>query len=102
MLLTAIEESQLLLVVFSKDYAFSRWCLDELMHMLKCKKERRQMVVPIFYHVDPFDIRHQKGSYGAAFLGHQKRFKHDKGKVDVWRNALKESAGRSGFDLQDE
>lgn len=39
-LLTVIEKSQISLLVFSKDYASSRWCLDELVHILKCKKER--------------------------------------------------------------
>lgn len=100
LLLKAIEESQLLLVVFSKDYASSIWCLDELEHILKCKKERGQIVIPVFYHVDPSNIRHQRGSYGAAFVAHQKLLKHDRSKVEEWRKALKEAAALSGFDLQ--
>ncbi|XP_024030737.1 TMV resistance protein N [Morus notabilis] len=101
-LLTAIEESQLSLVVFSKDYASSRWCLDELVHILKCKRERGQIVLPVFYHVDPSDIRHQRGSYGAAFAAHQKRFKNHRIKVEEWRNALRGATALSGFHLQDE
>ncbi|XP_024030731.1 disease resistance-like protein DSC1 [Morus notabilis] len=99
-LLTAIQQSKLSLVVFSKDYASSRWCLDELVHILKCKKKRGQIVLPVFYHVNPSDIRHQRESYGDAFVAHETRFKHDRNKVEEWRKALKKAANLSGFHLQ--
>ena len=52
-LVKVIEESRFALIVFSENYAGSRWCLDELMKIMECKKEMKQTVIPIFYHVDP-------------------------------------------------
>lgn len=37
-LLKAIKGSKISVVMFSKDYASSRWCLDELVHILECKE----------------------------------------------------------------
>ncbi|KAK2639210.1 hypothetical protein Ddye_027005 [Dipteronia dyeriana] len=36
-LLNAIEESRISVVIFSKDYASSRWCLEELVKILECR-----------------------------------------------------------------
>ncbi|KAF3976670.1 hypothetical protein CMV_000153 [Castanea mollissima] len=54
--------------------------------------------MPVFYDVDPSDVRNQKGSLKIAFAGHEKRF--EKGKVERWRNILTEVANLSGEDLQ--
>ncbi|XP_024156350.1 TMV resistance protein N-like [Rosa chinensis] len=35
----AIEEAKFLIVVFSKNYATSNWCLDELAKIMECKEE---------------------------------------------------------------
>ncbi|VVA34045.1 PREDICTED: TMV resistance [Prunus dulcis] len=47
-LLTAIEDSKISVVVFSKNYASSKWCLEELVKILDCKKSE-QLVIPVFY-----------------------------------------------------
>ncbi|CAN6698969.1 unnamed protein product [Malus baccata var. baccata] len=52
-LLEAIEESRISIIVFSENYASSRWCLDELVRILECRKSRKQIVLPVFYKVDP-------------------------------------------------
>ncbi|XP_059455267.1 disease resistance protein RUN1-like [Corylus avellana] len=52
-LVKAIEESEISIIVLSKNYTSSRWCLDELMKILECRKTRRQKVLPLFYDVDP-------------------------------------------------
>ncbi|BBN68132.1 Disease resistance protein TIR-NBS-LRR class family [Prunus dulcis] len=62
-LLEAIEKSKLALVIFSKDYASSTWCLKELVHILGCKKSHGQIVIPIFYRIDPSHVRKQQGTY---------------------------------------
>ena len=37
-LLKTIESSMISIIVFSKNYASSSWCLDELVKILECKK----------------------------------------------------------------
>ncbi|KAL7588768.1 hypothetical protein Lser_V15G37389 [Lactuca serriola] len=59
-LLKAIEESQIAVVIFSENYVDSSWCLDELACIMKCKKTKGQIVMPIFYDVDPSEVRKQK------------------------------------------
>ncbi|KAM7473447.1 hypothetical protein LguiB_020690 [Lonicera macranthoides] len=65
-LLKAIEESSFAVLVFSKNYASSWWCLDELVKIMECssKSPRGQTVIPIFYDVTPSDVRNQKGHFG--------------------------------------
>ncbi|MED6204042.1 hypothetical protein PIB30_005442 [Stylosanthes scabra] len=95
-LFTAIEESQILLVIFSKDYASSKWCLMELEKILECAGKNEQIVVvPVFYKVDPADVRYQRGDYGAAFVEHETR--EDKVTVQNWKSALTKAADLSGF-----
>ena len=100
---SAIEKSKILIVVFSENYAESTWCLDELVKILECTKiiirDKKQLVFPIFYHVDPSDIRHQKKSYGEHMLEHQKRFGKDSQRVQAWRSALSEASNFPGHHI---
>jgi len=99
-LLRTIEESEISVIVFSGDYASSTWCLEELVKIMECKEKRGKVAIPVFYNVDPSDIRKQRGSYGASFAKLEQRFKgtKDKGKLQVWRDALARAAGLSGWD----
>ncbi|TQD93664.1 hypothetical protein C1H46_020668 [Malus baccata] len=58
------------------------------------------MTRPIFYKVDPSDVRHQRNSYGAAFVNHSCRY--DLEKVQRWRLALTEAADLKGATLNKE
>ncbi|KAI5328014.1 hypothetical protein L3X38_027410 [Prunus dulcis] len=51
-LVWANEMSRISVIVFSRSYATSSWCLDELVKIMECKRTLRQMVFPIFYDVD--------------------------------------------------
>ncbi|KAK4269160.1 hypothetical protein QN277_022352 [Acacia crassicarpa] len=94
-LIQAIQDSSLSAIVFSENYASSKWCLNELIEILRCKEEQGQLVVPIFYQVDPSHVRHQRGAYAKAFAQH---LKENPDNVDEWRKALFETASLAGWD----
>ncbi|CAL9006582.1 unnamed protein product [Prunus brigantina] len=97
----AIKHSRTSVIVFSKDYASSRWCLDELMMILERKRTSPDYVVlPVFYDVDPSHVRKQTGSLARAFARHQKS-QHPK-KVKAWKDALAEVADLAGMVLQNQ
>jgi hypothetical protein len=97
-LLEAIQESEISIIVLSQNYASSRWCLDELLEILECRKTRKQQVLPLFYNVDLSEVRNQTNSIGKAFTQLEKRFK-DEMKVKGWKTALTEVANLSGMHL---
>ena len=107
-LVKAIEESRFAIVIFSINYAFSTWCLNELVHIVRCRKEKGLEVLPIFYHVNPSDVRKQMGTFGKAFDEHEKRAldEHKKSskesmeRVKTRRTTLREVANVSGWHLQ--
>ncbi|MED6119979.1 hypothetical protein PIB30_016780 [Stylosanthes scabra] len=96
-LLKAIQESRIAIIVLSPDYAASSFCLDELVKVLDCIKDTNRLVLPVFYEVDPSDVRHQRNSYGEAMAKHEKRFKDDLNKVQKWKEALHQVANLSGY-----
>lgn len=91
----AIEGSMISLVIFSKDYASSKWCLEELSKIMECRKINQQIVIPVFYNIDPSHVRKQKGSY--AFAQHEEKFKNNMEKLKVWKTSLTKAAELSGF-----
>lgn len=54
------EESHIAVIVFSKNYGDSSWCLEELAHIMKCKGKRGQLVTLIFYDVSSYDVQKEK------------------------------------------
>ncbi|XP_049386094.1 disease resistance protein Roq1-like [Solanum stenotomum] len=98
-LLKAIQESKFAIVIFSKSYATSRWCLEELAHIIKCKKELEQIVIPVFYDVSPSDVRHQNPPFADSFSQHEVKYKDAMEKVQRWRDAFVEAGKISGYHL---
>nr|XP_023919297.1 TMV resistance protein N-like [Quercus suber] len=99
-LLKTIKSSRISIIIFSQDYASSAWCLDELDEILNCK-QNGQLVLPVFYKVDPSEVRHQKGNFEAALAQQENKFKNNKEKVQKWRAALNEAANLSGWHYED-
>ncbi|XP_060673931.1 disease resistance-like protein DSC1 [Ziziphus jujuba] len=97
----AIKESKISVIIFSENYASSTWCLDELVHILEYKKTRGQIVIPIFYGIDPSVVRKQEGSYKVAFDSHEKSFRDRMEKVNQWKAALTEASNLCGLDSKD-
>ncbi|WVZ02557.1 hypothetical protein V8G54_023363 [Vigna mungo] len=102
-LLHAIQSSRLFIVVFSKNYASSTWCLRELAEIRNCVQTSPRPVIPVFYDVDPSVVRKQSECYEKAFAEHEKRFRENEAKMEEaerWREALKEVADLSGWDIR--
>ncbi|TKY68718.1 TMV resistance protein N [Spatholobus suberectus] len=115
-LMRAIEGSQLAIVVFTKTYAESNTCLDELAKIIECHETYGQRVVPVFYEIDPSDVLNQIGDFRKALeAAALKRFsrKHRGSKVDQsilgitgksintlsrWSEAVTKAANLPGWD----
>ncbi|WMV32333.1 hypothetical protein MTR67_025718 [Solanum verrucosum] len=102
-LMKAIKDSKVALVVFTKNYATSRWCLDELVKIMECKDKNGQIVIPIFYDVDPSHVRNQRESFAEAFTQHELKYKDDcegMQKVQGKRTALTAASNLKGHDIR--
>nr|KYP33823.1 TMV resistance protein N [Cajanus cajan] len=97
-LLQAIEGSRIFIVVFSNNYASSTWCLRELAHICNCIQTSQRPVLPIFYDVDPSEVRKQSGFYEKAFSKHEDKEKTEE--VQRWREALTRVSNLSGWDIR--
>lgn len=94
-LLRAVRVSEISLVIFSSDYAFSKACLRELAEIIKQKKMNKLIVIPVFYRVDPSAVRKQTGSFKDAFDKHKQVSREE---LQTWRQALTEASNVSGWD----
>lgn len=94
---TAIEHLNISIVVLSKNYAHSRWCLDELLKIVECMDTKGQLVILIFFDVEPWEVRHQGGSFVEAFAYHCSC--EDTQKLETWKSALTRVADLKGWDV---
>ncbi|XP_039170599.1 TMV resistance protein N-like [Eucalyptus grandis] len=97
-LLHAIKSSKIYVPIFSRNYASSAWCLRELAHMVECwGKAKDKMILPIFYDVDPDDVKLRTRLYLDSLEKHEGKFGCD---VLQWKEALTEVAKIRGLDLK--
>ncbi|KAJ7961783.1 TIR disease resistance protein [Quillaja saponaria] len=102
-LLKAIQMSRFAVLVFSRNYANSGWCLDELVKIIECKNEAGQLGLPVFYDVDPCDFQMQRNSFARSLGQHEERVRVEnleENKVEKWREALtKASSAEHRWDM---
>ena len=91
-LFEAIENSSMSIVVFSKNYFASTWCLAELEMIMECSKKLQHIVIPIFVDIEPSYIRKLKGSIAETLAKHE-----EVPKMENWRATLTEVASLAGF-----
>lgn len=97
----AIEQSRTAIIVFSKTYASSKWCLQELVKIIACYKGKELVVLPVFYKVDPSEVRQQTGSYGRQLAMHEEKMMDNEKELQSWRLALREAANLAGWPFRD-
>lgn len=92
----AIKESRSSIIVFSSNFVPSTWFLKEMEYIMECRRTIAQLVMPVFYDVDPSDVRRQKGMWGEAFedLAHSTLMKDEQMR---YRAALTEAASISRY-----
>ncbi|KAK4269988.1 hypothetical protein QN277_023078 [Acacia crassicarpa] len=92
-----IENSTISIVIFSKDYAGSRWCLNELSKIMEVHRVQGRVVLPVFYGVDPSEVLHQISNFGEVFQDLIQRSSPTYDQVLRWRSDLREAGGIAGF-----
>ncbi|XP_027933462.1 disease resistance protein RLM3-like isoform X1 [Vigna unguiculata] len=94
-LMKAIEDSRVSIVVFSENFASSKWCLNELIKIMDYKKELGQIVIPVFYNTDPSHVRNQTGRFMESFVKHE-----GEPNCIKWKTALTQAANLAGWSSQ--
>ena len=95
--LKAIEKSKAFIVIFSRNYVRFTYLLRELVEIFRHTEAAKKPVIAVLYHVDPYDVLKQRGSYGEAFA--QYEAEHEKEKVNRWRTALTETSRLAAYHL---
>ncbi|KAF3784370.1 hypothetical protein EJ110_NYTH06678 [Nymphaea thermarum] len=69
--------------------------------MVECHGgEPGRMIIPIFFDIDPKDVRYQSGPFKAAFEKHQMESTDGLSVVEGWKHALRYVGGISGYHLK--
>ncbi|XP_056166913.1 disease resistance protein L6-like [Syzygium oleosum] len=98
-LIHAINISIIYIPIFSGTYAVSKWCLRELAHIVDnmSKSEGQKSILPIFFHMEPDDVKLNTSLYSDALLEHAKKFPDE---VEAWREALVEVGKIKGWNVK--
>jgi len=94
-----IQDSRIFIIILSENYASSSFCLNELDYILRFIKHKGRLVFPVFYGVDPSDVRHHMGTFGEALAHHEKKLNsyYNMEKLERWKMALHQVANLSGY-----
>ncbi|KAG0626627.1 hypothetical protein M758_2G138900 [Ceratodon purpureus] len=88
----ALKVAKVHVAVVSKRYAESKYCLNELVDMLRSGKP----VIPVYYEVEPAQLRWvENGPFAEAFEKH--KCKRPPEQVQEWTLALRRLADITGF-----
>ncbi|XP_022641645.1 TMV resistance protein N-like [Vigna radiata var. radiata] len=96
-----LSHCRVVIVVFTQTYSQSAWCLDQLQQIIKWHETYCRHVLPVYYEIQPSDVRLQKGNFGKAlkataqqtFSGQE--LKHG---MSRWSQAITKAANLFGWD----
>ncbi|XP_059076865.1 disease resistance protein Roq1-like [Cryptomeria japonica] len=98
----AIKTSDVLIPIFSKHYAESTWCLKEAAQMWRSNG----FIIPLFYDVEPSDVRYPQREGGPFAKAFQKHYSHldqqDEKTIEEWKNVLQQISSLSGWTRAEE
>lgn len=101
-LFVRIQESRVAVVIFSKDYTGSEWCLDELAQIKDCIDQGGLNVFPIFYKLAPAVVRELREKFGDTFRALKRTYKHEPERTQKWEEALESIPKIKGITLSKE
>ncbi|WVZ16431.1 hypothetical protein V8G54_009413 [Vigna mungo] len=89
------------IVVFTETYSQSACCLHQLQQIIEWHETYGRHVLPVYYEIQPSDVRLQKGDFGKAFreTAHQtfsaQELEHG---MSRWSHAITKAANFFGWD----
>ncbi|XP_052724911.1 disease resistance protein RPV1-like isoform X2 [Vigna angularis] len=89
------------IVVFTQTYSQSAWCLNQLQQIIKWHETYCRHVLPVYYEIQPSDVRLQKGDFGKALKATaQQTFSGEELEdgMSRWSHALTKAANFFGWD----
>ncbi|EOA14989.1 hypothetical protein CARUB_v10028338mg [Capsella rubella] len=101
-LFVRIQESRVAVVIFSKDYSSSEWCLDELAKIKDCNDQGGLSVIPIFYKLSTENVKELKGDFGDTFRNLTRKYKHLPERTQKWKEALESIPQIKGMTLSEQ
>jgi hypothetical protein len=92
----ALKGARVHVAIFSKGYAESKNCLEELCAMLKSK----QRIIPVFYDVEAENLRRpEDGPYKEAFEKHRRCGMTEN--IPIWKETLQQVANFRAFQMDE-
>jgi len=92
---------RIVIVVFTKTYSESAWCLHQLQQIIEWHQTYCRHVLPVYYEIQPSDVRLQKGDFGKAFKATAQRIFSEQELehgMSRWSHALTKAANFFGWD----
>jgi hypothetical protein len=104
-LVKVIQESRIAVIVFSKNYVFSSFCLDVLAYIVDNFQQNNnlkpyRLILPVYVDISPSDLQKQTEPYSEAFAKHEYTLKEDRNRLFKWRNALSHVAYLSAWNFK--
>ncbi|KAL4580109.1 hypothetical protein LXL04_016289 [Taraxacum kok-saghyz] len=100
----SIKDSKFYIIVFSKDYPSSLWCLNDLVTIMKCHKEPGHAAYPVYCDVKPFEVAirmgHLEKSLPNSKMKKKRLLRNGKRRFLEWEDAMSGATAVNGWELE--